>query len=77
MISCLFFENESFSSVVIDKIKECFADKFNKFKMEHEYTQTEFVNDFVSFSSKGGQNITQRSVLDQLFDPAAKKYNDI
>ena len=40
MISCLFFENESFSSVVIDKIKECFADKFNKFKMEHEYTQT-------------------------------------
>jgi len=31
MLTCLFFENSAFYDFVMDKIKECFHDRFNKF----------------------------------------------
>ena len=34
MLTCLFFENSSFCTFILDKIKECFNDRFNKFANE-------------------------------------------
>jgi hypothetical protein len=63
---------------VLNKIKDCFADRFARFKKEQEYTATYFVDDFISLSSKGEQAIRRdRSAVEALFDPQANKYSQL
>ena len=43
MVTSLLFKNEEFTNFIINKIRLCFAERFNKFKQEQEYSTHDFV----------------------------------
>jgi hypothetical protein len=52
MIASILFENEDFTVFITNKIKQCFRHRFKLYQSEPEYSNTEFINDFITLNSR-------------------------
>lgn len=78
MVTSLLFKNEEFTNFILNKIRLCFAERFNKFKLESPYRTVDFVQDFVNLSTRSSIRSEQiRSQIEVLTDTNAPNYSKL